>query len=65
MTAKADFGKWFDVGVLCDVIRDTLSDAGIPSDTKRLKAVWLDFLYTELSSGLKRSVCALADNGEL
>ncbi|MBA7699280.1 hypothetical protein ES703_107971 [subsurface metagenome] len=56
---------WFDTAVLARNILETLKEEGAKPTVKNAKAVWLDFLETELPDGLVKSVRALIDKGEL
>ena len=56
---------WFDTAVLARNILETLEEEGAKPTVENAKAVWLDFLLTELSDGLVGSVRALIDKGEL
>ena len=56
---------WFDTTTLARTILETLDEEGAKSTVKNAKAVWLDFLETELPDGLVKSVRALIDKGEL
>jgi len=56
---------WFDTAVLARTILELLEEEGAKPTVKNAKAVWLDFLETELSDGLVKSVRALIDKGEL
>jgi hypothetical protein len=53
--------KWFEVGVLAETV---LELEGVDTVEKAQK-VWLDFLATGLNEGLKSSVRALQEKGEL
>jgi len=57
--------NWIDTGVLARNILETLKEEGAKPTVKNAKAVWLDFLETELPDGLVKSVRALIDKGEL
>ena len=56
---------WFDTATLARNILETLKEEGAEPTVENAKAVWLDFLETELPNGLGRSVRALIDKGEL
>ena len=56
---------WFDTAVLARNILETLEEEGAKPTVENAKAVWLDFLETELSDGLVGSVRALINKGEL
>ena len=56
---------WFDTAVLARTILETLEEEGAKPTFENARAVWLDFLLTELSDGLVKSVRALIDKGEL
>ncbi|MBA7703378.1 hypothetical protein ES703_112163 [subsurface metagenome] len=56
---------WLDTAVLARNILETLEEEGAKPTVENAKAVWLDFLLTELSDGLVGSVRALIDKGEL
>ena len=56
---------WFDTTVLARAILETLEEEGAKPTVENAKAVWLDFLETELPDGLVGSVRALIDKGEL
>jgi hypothetical protein len=53
--------RWIEVGVLAE---DILELDGVET-VEQAQKVWLDFLETELNEGLKSSVRALQDRGEL
>jgi len=56
---------WFDTAVLARTILETLEEEGAKPTVENAKAVWLDFLLTELPDGLVGSVRALINKGEL
>ena len=53
--------KWIDAGVIAESI---LEQEGV-NTVEQAQKVWLDFLGTELNGGLKSSVRALQERGEL
>jgi hypothetical protein len=53
--------KWIDVGVIAEAV---LEQEGVET-VEQAQKVWLDFLETELNEGLKSSVRALQERGEL
>ena len=56
---------WFDTASLARNILGTLEEEGAKPTVKNAKAVWLDFLETELPDGLVKSIRALIGKGEL
>jgi hypothetical protein len=52
---KYEFAKWIDPGVIADAVFD---QKGV-NTVEHAKEVWLDFLQTELTDGLKRSAKAV------
>jgi hypothetical protein len=52
---KYEFARWIEVGVISEAIFD---QEGI-NTVEQAKEVWLDFLETELTDGLKRSAKAV------
>ena len=56
---------WFETAALARTILETLDEGGAKPTVQNAKAVWLDFLETELPDGLVKSVRALIDKGEL
>ena len=56
---------WFATAALARTILETLDEEGAKPTVQNAKAVWLDFLETELPDGLVKSVRALIDKGEL
>ncbi len=53
--------SWIEVGVIAE---DILELDGVET-VEQAQKVWLDFLESELNEGLKSSVRALQDRGEL
>lgn len=48
--------EWIDTKAIAETILDTLDNAGIELTAETAQKVWLNFLYTELGEGLRRSV---------
>lgn len=51
--------EWIDTNVIAEAIVETLEDEDSQPDIDTCKKVWLSFLGTELSDGLK-GVCRYA-----
>jgi hypothetical protein len=56
MEDKLQFEAWLEKEPISTVAFDTLKEARIPATIENLKALWLNFLDTELSDGLHRCV---------
>lgn len=62
---KNEVAEWIDTAVLAENILEHLEENGVEPTVENAKAVYLDFLGTELSDGLEGSVSALINKGEL
>ncbi len=56
---------WIDTPTLSRTTLDALQEEDVEPTVENAKKVWLDFLLTELGDGLKNSVKALINKGEL
>jgi hypothetical protein len=65
MSDKEELAGWIDTEVIAERILEELADNGIPATLDNGKAVWLDFLETELSDGIRYSVKFGSDSGKL
>ena len=56
---KEELAQWIDTSVIAEAIADELEEQGIEETFENGKRVWLGFLETELSEGLRSTVRAL------
>lgn len=62
---EAKLADWLDADVIADAILEQLREQGKKPSFDNGKAVWLDFLETELSDGLENTIIALIQKNEI
>jgi hypothetical protein len=60
-----ELAEWIETQPLAGEILDTLEDQEAEVTLENAKKLWLDFLETELNSGLSNSLAALVDAGKI
>jgi len=60
-----ELAAWLETEPLAEDIFDTLEDQAAEVTLENAKKLWLDFLETELHSGLSNSLTALVEKGTI
>ena len=58
ITPLTELTDWIDTSTIAEAILEELEEQGVPPTLENGQKVWLDFLETRLSEGLRSSVKA-------
>jgi len=58
ITPLTELADWIDTSTIAEAILEELEEQGVPPTLENGQKVWLDFLETRLSEGLRSSVKA-------
>jgi len=59
ITPLTELAEWIDTSTIAEAILEELEEQGVPPTLENGQKVWLDFLETRLSEGLRSSVKAI------
>jgi len=59
ITPLTELADWIDNSTIAEAILEELEEQGVPPTLENGQKVWLDFLETRLSEGLRSSVKAI------